>query len=55
MIVPQYVVIEKEWKAGLMKAVNRYIQAGWKPLGGVSVQEHSYSQAMIRPLKQEKQ
>lgn len=32
----------------LIEKVNQYIQEGWQPLGGVSVGDGWWSQAMIR-------
>lgn len=45
----EYTVIGKKTSEAFIFTVNLYIQEGWKPVGGVSIdKEGNYLQAMTR-------
>lgn len=52
-IKPRYLIVSKNNVAALQRAVNAFIEDGWEPQGGVSIDQlGSFLQAVYLPEKQ---
>jgi len=55
MTKTEYEIVSEFGRSEFVKEMNEMIEAGWRPVGGISESEAHFSQAVIRHTDREEQ